>query len=154
MDKAESTVRDILALAEVGVDGEHPWDLRVANREFYRRLLGQGSIALGETYVDGLWECLYPVVIDSANACDSYADSPFTAVYENVFKEVGQLVTDKPAWMMGHRPIWGITDYYSSGSTGCTVDNQYGCINQMMQAVIKAQAGKAYTQIPGPFLLK
>ena len=44
-------------MAEVGVDGEHPWDLRVVNREFYRRLLGQGSIALGETYVDGLWEC-------------------------------------------------------------------------------------------------
>ncbi|MEE8495369.1 MAG: class I SAM-dependent methyltransferase, partial [Xanthomonadales bacterium] len=57
MDKAESTVRDILAMAEVGVDGEHPWDLRVTHREFYRRLLGQGSIALGETYVDGLWEC-------------------------------------------------------------------------------------------------
>ncbi len=57
MDKAESTVRDILAMAGVGVDGVNPWDLRVVNREFYRRLLGQGSIALGETYVDGLWEC-------------------------------------------------------------------------------------------------
>ncbi len=83
------------------------------------------------------------VVIDSANACDSYTDSPFTAVYENVFKEVGQLVTGKPAWLMGHRPIWGITDYYSTGSTGCTGDNQYGCINQMMQAAIKAQTSKA-----------
>ena len=57
MDKAESTVRDILAMAEVGVDGDHPWDLRVVNREFYRRILGQGSFALGESYVDGLWEC-------------------------------------------------------------------------------------------------
>jgi cyclopropane-fatty-acyl-phospholipid synthase len=57
MDKAESTVRDILALAEVGVDGEHPWDLRVTDQAFYRRLLGQGSMALGETYMDGLWEC-------------------------------------------------------------------------------------------------
>jgi cyclopropane-fatty-acyl-phospholipid synthase len=57
MNKAESTVRDILALAEVGVEGEQPWDLQVNDGEFYRRLLGQGSIALGETYVDGLWEC-------------------------------------------------------------------------------------------------
>lgn len=57
MDKAESTVRDILAMADVGVDGKRPWDLRVIHREFYRRLLGQGSIALGETYMDGLWEC-------------------------------------------------------------------------------------------------
>ena len=57
MDKAESTVRNILDLAEVGVDGEHPWDLQVISKDFYRRLLGQGSIALGETYMDGLWEC-------------------------------------------------------------------------------------------------
>ena len=57
MDKAESAVRDILALAEVGVGGEQPWDLQVTDRNFYRRLLGQGSIALGETYMDGLWEC-------------------------------------------------------------------------------------------------
>ncbi|GMR14637.1 MAG: cyclopropane fatty acyl phospholipid synthase [Gammaproteobacteria bacterium] len=57
MDKAEKAVRDILALAELGVDGEQPWDLRVTSKDFYRRLLGQGSIALGETYMDGLWEC-------------------------------------------------------------------------------------------------
>ena len=57
MDKAEKTVRDILALAEIGMDGERPWDLQVTSKEFYRRLLGQGSIALGETYMDGLWEC-------------------------------------------------------------------------------------------------
>ena len=57
MDKAESTVRDIMAMAEVGCDGQQPWDLKVNSNEFYRRLLGQGSIALGETYVDGLWDC-------------------------------------------------------------------------------------------------
>jgi len=57
MDKAEKTVREILALADIGMDGERPWDLQVTSKEFYRRLLGQGSIALGETYMDGLWEC-------------------------------------------------------------------------------------------------
>ncbi len=57
MDKAEKAVRDILAMADVGVDGEHPWDLNVTSTEFYRRLLGQGAMALGETYMDGLWEC-------------------------------------------------------------------------------------------------
>ena len=57
MDKAEKTVRDILDLAEVGVDGKNPWDLQVHSNDFYRRLLGKGSIALGETYMDGLWDC-------------------------------------------------------------------------------------------------
>jgi cyclopropane-fatty-acyl-phospholipid synthase len=57
MDTAELTVRDILAIAEVGCDGEQPWDLDVTSKDFYRRLLGQGAMALGETYMDGLWEC-------------------------------------------------------------------------------------------------
>ncbi len=57
MDKAEKTVRNILDLAEIGMDGEQPWDLQVHSKDFYRRLLGQGSIALGETYMDGLWDC-------------------------------------------------------------------------------------------------
>ncbi|WP_168203981.1 metallophosphoesterase [Aliikangiella coralliicola] len=83
------------------------------------------------------------VVIDSANACDSYADSPFTAVYKKTFEEVEKLATNKPTWLMGHRPIWGITEYYSSGSTGCTSQNQYGCVNQMMQAAIKLLPTKA-----------
>jgi len=77
------------------------------------------------------------VVIDSANACDSYSDSPFTPIYEKVFQEVQQLVSDKPTWLMGHRPIWGVTEYYTDGSTGCSKNNQYGCVNQMMQAAIK-----------------
>ena len=43
-------------MAEVGCDGANPWDLDVTSNEFYRRLLGQGAMALGETYMDGLWE--------------------------------------------------------------------------------------------------
>jgi len=65
-------------------------------------------------------EILIIVVIDSANACDSFSDSPFTARYEKVFKKVDNLVSDKPTWLMGHRPIWGITKFYDEGSTGCT----------------------------------
>ena len=57
MDRAEKKGREILALAGVGVDGEQPWDLQVNDKAFYRRIFGQGSLALGETYMDGLWEC-------------------------------------------------------------------------------------------------
>ncbi|WP_444995482.1 metallophosphoesterase [Aliikangiella sp. IMCC44359] len=83
------------------------------------------------------------VVIDSANACDSYSNSPFTAIYEKVFKEVESLVSNKTTWLMGHRPIWGVTAFYDSGSVGCTSKKQYGCVNQMMQAAIGKLANKA-----------
>ena len=46
-----------MAMADVGCDGLNPWDLHVTDETFYPRLLGQGSMALGETYMDGLWEC-------------------------------------------------------------------------------------------------
>lgn len=85
------------------------------------------------------------LVIDSANACDSFSDSPFTPVYEKVFEQVSQLVSDKPAWLMGHRPIWGVTKYYPDESTGCGNKNKLGCVNKMMQ---KAIAGLAGNKLP------
>jgi hypothetical protein len=47
----------ILALADVRVDGACPWDLTVYNEDFYARLLRLGSLGLGETYIDGWWDC-------------------------------------------------------------------------------------------------
>lgn len=89
------------------------------------------------------FQALDIVIIDSANACDSFADSPFLSRYQKVFQEVTALTTDKPTWLMGHRPIWGITKYYDGGSTGCTEKNQYGCVNQMMQKAIKSLPNQA-----------
>lgn len=51
----EERVRDLLAEADVRIDGERPWDLRVNDPHLYARLLGQGSLGLGESYMDGWW---------------------------------------------------------------------------------------------------
>ncbi|MBN1294735.1 MAG: cyclopropane fatty acyl phospholipid synthase [Candidatus Latescibacteria bacterium] len=53
----KKTVQDILALADIRIDGKKPWDIRVINPEFYARVLSGGSLALGESYMDGWWEC-------------------------------------------------------------------------------------------------
>lgn len=80
------------------------------------------------------------VVVDSANACDAFTNSPFEAVYKKVMKDVNKLAKDdtQPTWLVTHRPIWGIDSYESGTSTACTSKNQYACINQMMQAAIKS----------------
>lgn len=49
-------IRELLAEAGIRVDGDAPWDMRVLDDEAYRRILGQGSLGLGEAYMDGLWE--------------------------------------------------------------------------------------------------
>ena len=57
MDGARRIVQEILEVADVAVNGERPWDLRVHNEGFFGRVLAGGSLALGESYMDGWWDC-------------------------------------------------------------------------------------------------
>jgi len=47
----------ILAKAGVEINGDKPWDIRVHNENLYKRVLSQGSLGLGESYMDGWWDC-------------------------------------------------------------------------------------------------
>ena len=39
------------------LDGNNPWDIRVSDSRFYSEVLSGGSLALGESYMDGWWDC-------------------------------------------------------------------------------------------------
>ncbi|MBW3004813.1 cyclopropane fatty acyl phospholipid synthase [Candidatus Woesearchaeota archaeon] len=54
---AKQTVKEYLALADITLNGNRPWDIQVHNPKFYTRVLGGGSLALGESYMDGWWDC-------------------------------------------------------------------------------------------------
>jgi cyclopropane-fatty-acyl-phospholipid synthase len=54
---AEWTVHRALAEADVEIGGTRPWDLRVHDRAFFARLVRNPAFQLGETYMDGLWDC-------------------------------------------------------------------------------------------------
>lgn len=47
----------LLAEAGIRVNGADPWDMRVHDPRTAERVLGAGSIGLGESYMDGWWEC-------------------------------------------------------------------------------------------------
>jgi cyclopropane-fatty-acyl-phospholipid synthase len=53
---AKQKVQEILALADVELNGPDPWDLQVHDERFYDRALSHGSIGLGESYMDGWWD--------------------------------------------------------------------------------------------------
>ena len=46
-----------LAAVDVRLDGPRAWDLRITDERVFRRALAQGTLGLGEAYVDGWWEC-------------------------------------------------------------------------------------------------
>ncbi|MFQ5642776.1 MAG: cyclopropane fatty acyl phospholipid synthase [Thiogranum sp.] len=57
VNKAESTIRGLLALAGIEINGPNPYDIQVNDRQFYQRVLSGGPLGLGEAYMDGLWDC-------------------------------------------------------------------------------------------------
>lgn len=50
-------VERLLESADVRIDGDRAWDMQVHNPRLYARLLAQGSLGLGESYMDGWWDC-------------------------------------------------------------------------------------------------
>jgi len=56
-DTFRHKVERLLALADVKIGGSRPWDMHVHKDELYKRVLLGGSLALGQSYMDGWWDC-------------------------------------------------------------------------------------------------
>ncbi len=50
------TVERLLSLADVRIDGDRPWDIQVHDEAMYARVLAEGALGLGESYMDGWWD--------------------------------------------------------------------------------------------------
>jgi cyclopropane-fatty-acyl-phospholipid synthase len=46
----------LLARADIRLGGDRPWDMRLLGPNVPERVLAQGTVGLGETYMDGDWE--------------------------------------------------------------------------------------------------
>jgi cyclopropane-fatty-acyl-phospholipid synthase len=56
MDQAELTIKSLLKHANIKINGKNPWDIQVYDNRFYKHALTEGSIGLGESYMDGDWD--------------------------------------------------------------------------------------------------
>lgn len=57
MSFAKSILTSFAKKAGVTVNGSSPWDIQVHDERFYSRVFKGGSLALGESYMDGWWDC-------------------------------------------------------------------------------------------------
>ncbi|MFZ0489978.1 MAG: cyclopropane fatty acyl phospholipid synthase [Salegentibacter sp.] len=78
MNRYKKIIEDLLASAGIEINGSHPWDIHIKNDNFYRRVLKQGSIGLGESYMEDWWECA---------KLDEFLDRLFSADPEKKIKE-------------------------------------------------------------------
>lgn len=50
-------IASLLSHADIQINGSRAWDITVHNDTLYDRVLAQGSLGLGEAYMDGWWDC-------------------------------------------------------------------------------------------------
>lgn len=56
MNTYQQRLQELLILAEIEVNGNGPWDPQILDDRFYKRVITEGSIGLGESYMDQWWE--------------------------------------------------------------------------------------------------
>ncbi len=53
----QKRVAELLNGCDVRIGGSRPWDIKVHNPHFYARVMAQGALGFGESYMDGWWDC-------------------------------------------------------------------------------------------------
>ena len=94
MKALENKVRNLLESVDIQINGDRPWDIHVYNKGLYKRALGEGSLGLGEAYMDRWWDC---------EALDEF----FTRVLKGNLRE--KLTLDLPAvWEYTKALLWNL----------------------------------------------
>lgn len=50
-------ITELLSLVGIEVNGHRPHDIRVHDDRFYAKVITSGSVGLGESYMEGWWDC-------------------------------------------------------------------------------------------------
>ena len=57
MAAARRAVEQLLHAAGIQINGAGAWDIQVHDERFFTRLLADGTLGFGESYMDGWWDC-------------------------------------------------------------------------------------------------
>lgn len=59
ISRYEQKIKDVFATAGITVNGNDRYDIQVNDSRFYSKILANGSVGLGESYMDGWWTCAH-----------------------------------------------------------------------------------------------
>jgi cyclopropane-fatty-acyl-phospholipid synthase len=75
--KSAQIIHEALQYAGITIGGDKPWDITVHNEEVFDRLIRDGELGAGESYMDGWWDC---------QALDEFCNRVFRAKVQDHFK--------------------------------------------------------------------
>lgn len=54
---SKEIVEELLTTAGININGSNPWDIQIHDERFYDRVVSEGTLGLGESYMEGWWDC-------------------------------------------------------------------------------------------------
>lgn len=54
--KYKSLVKKLLSFAGIEINGSNPWDIQIHDERFYKRVVSEAELGLGESYMDNWWD--------------------------------------------------------------------------------------------------
>ncbi len=94
MSNAKDKIHELVSMADIKVNGDRPWDLQVNDERFYNRVLSEGTLGLGESYMDGDWDC---------EAMDVMFDKVLRANLESKIQPLKMVIPIAKAWFMNRQ---------------------------------------------------
>ena len=99
-------VEHLLAAADVAIGGRRPGDLLVHDERLYARLLAQGSLGLGESYMDGWWDPVGPLDVLMFKLLDAHLDQQVhgsAELLDFLRARLSNLQTQRRSFVVGQR---------------------------------------------------
>lgn len=114
--QSERFVKELFSQADIEVNGGRPWDIQIHSNEVYDRILSEANLGLGETYMDGQWDC---------ENLDQFFDKVLSAKLDQKIKPTRlamhhlrvrllNLQTKKRAWAVGEQHYDLGNDFYEA----------------------------------------
>ncbi|MBE8595797.1 cyclopropane fatty acyl phospholipid synthase [Xenorhabdus sp. BG5] len=95
---------ELLQETDIDINGKRPFDIRIKNPDFYKRVLKEGSLGLGESYMDGWWECdrldifFYKVL---RAGLEHRIPKNVKDIFKIIISRIFNLQSPKRAWIVG-----------------------------------------------------
>jgi cyclopropane-fatty-acyl-phospholipid synthase len=102
----EKTAKEIFSLVGVEVNGPNPWDIQVHNNDFYKRALSEAELGIGESYMDGWWECenIDELIFRVIRArLDEKVKRKFSILFKILLAKIFNLQSKKRAFIIGEK---------------------------------------------------
>lgn len=110
------TLTELLAQADIRTDGARPWDIVINNPLLAQRVLGYGSLGVGETYMAGDWDAerLDETVCRILTHKLQYRINPYRLAWHSLKARLLNRQTRHRAWEVGRAHYDLGNDFYAA----------------------------------------